>query len=78
MSMPGIMFAFIYWWFLFLQVNVNLAGLPALVLPCGFIENGPTGLPVGLQMIGAAFNEVLSFLINYTELHVDEASLCIL
>ncbi|AES70170.1 putative glutaminyl-tRNA synthase (glutamine-hydrolyzing) [Medicago truncatula] len=40
-----------------MTVNVNLAGLPALVLPCGFIENGPTGLPVGLQMIGAAFNE---------------------
>ncbi|XP_065850991.1 glutamyl-tRNA(Gln) amidotransferase subunit A, chloroplastic/mitochondrial [Euphorbia lathyris] len=36
-----------------MTVNVNLAGLPALVLPCGFVE----GLPVGLQMIGAAFDE---------------------
>ncbi|XP_059663306.1 glutamyl-tRNA(Gln) amidotransferase subunit A, chloroplastic/mitochondrial isoform X7 [Cornus florida] len=43
-----------------LQVNVNLAGLPALVLPCGFVEGGSTGLPVGFQMIGAAFDEVLS------------------
>ncbi|CAK8565512.1 unnamed protein product [Lathyrus sativus] len=40
-----------------MTVNVNLAGLPALVLPCGFIENGTAGLPVGLQMIGAAFDE---------------------
>lgn len=38
-----------------LQVNVNLAGLPALVIPCGFVEGGPVGLPMGLQMIGAAF-----------------------
>lgn len=38
---------------------MNLAGLPALVLPCGFVEGGPAGLPVGLQMIGAAFDEVL-------------------
>lgn len=40
-----------------MTVNVNLAGLPALVLPCGFVEGGPVGLPVGLQMIGAAFDE---------------------
>ncbi|XP_021738333.1 glutamyl-tRNA(Gln) amidotransferase subunit A, chloroplastic/mitochondrial-like [Chenopodium quinoa] len=40
-----------------MTVNVNLAGLPALVLPCGFSEAGPANLPVGLQMIGAAFDE---------------------
>jgi aspartyl-tRNA(Asn)/glutamyl-tRNA(Gln) amidotransferase subunit A len=31
----------------------NLAGLPALVLPCGFAEN----LPVALQVAGPAFSE---------------------
>ena len=31
----------------------NLAGLPALVLPCGFAEN----LPVALQMVGVPFSE---------------------
>ncbi|KAF3444943.1 hypothetical protein FNV43_RR14636 [Rhamnella rubrinervis] len=40
-----------------MTVNVNLAGLPALVLPCGFVEGGSAGLPVGLQMIGAPFDE---------------------
>ncbi|KAM7497676.1 hypothetical protein LguiA_022090 [Lonicera macranthoides] len=45
-----------------MTVNVNLAGLPALVLPCGFVEGGTAGLPVGFQMIGAAFDEPLSLL----------------
>lgn len=45
--------------YLSMQVNVNLAGLPALVLPCGFVKEGSSHLPVGLQMIGAAFNEVV-------------------
>ena len=33
------------------------------ILPCGFVEGGVAGLPVGLQMIGAAFDEVLKILI---------------
>ncbi|KAG2308106.1 hypothetical protein Bca52824_027854 [Brassica carinata] len=38
-------------------VNVNLVGLPAIVLPYGLVEGGLSGLPVGPQMIGAAFDE---------------------
>ncbi|KAI3730382.1 hypothetical protein L1987_61552 [Smallanthus sonchifolius] len=40
-----------------MTVNVNLAGLPALVLPCGFVKESSSSLPVGFQMIGAAFDE---------------------
>ena len=38
----------------------NLAGLPALVLPCGFADN----LPVALQVVGAPFAENLLFAIG--------------
>jgi len=35
-------------------VTANLAGLPGLSLPCGF---DGSGLPIGLQLIGPAFEE---------------------
>ncbi|GHB92326.1 Asp-tRNA(Asn)/Glu-tRNA(Gln) amidotransferase subunit GatA [Cerasicoccus arenae] len=35
-------------------INVNLAGLPGVSVPCGFTS---TGLPIGLQIIGKAFEE---------------------
>jgi len=34
--------------------SVNLAGLPAAALPCGFDKQG---LPIGFQLIGSAFSE---------------------
>lgn len=45
-------------------INVNLAGLPGISVPCGFSD---AGLPVGLQMIGKAFDErnLLSFAASY-------------
>ncbi|HLG69303.1 MAG TPA: Asp-tRNA(Asn)/Glu-tRNA(Gln) amidotransferase subunit GatA [Chloroflexota bacterium] len=36
-----------------LTIPVNMAGLPGMSIPCGFSE----GLPVGLQIIGKAFDE---------------------
>jgi len=35
-------------------ISVNLAGVPALSMPCGF---SPEGLPIGLQLIGKTFDE---------------------
>ena len=43
-----------------LTINVNLAGLPGISVPCGFASDG---MPVGLQMIGRAFDE--SNLLSY-------------
>ncbi|KAL6755017.1 glutamyl tRNA amidotransferase, subunit A [Haematococcus lacustris] len=39
-------------------VNINLAGLPALSLPVGFVQQASgTQLPVGLQIVGRSFDE---------------------
>ncbi len=35
-------------------INVNLAGLPGISLPCGFTRSG---LPIGMQLIGKHFEE---------------------
>ena len=35
-------------------VSVNLAGIPAVNVPCGF---GKNGMPIGMQLIGKAFSE---------------------
>lgn len=35
-------------------ININLAGIPGLSMPCAFSKNG---LPIGLQILGAHFGE---------------------
>jgi aspartyl-tRNA(Asn)/glutamyl-tRNA(Gln) amidotransferase subunit A len=35
-------------------ISVNLAGLPGIVVPCGFDD---AGLPIGLQIVGPPFGE---------------------
>ena len=43
-------------------VPVNIAGLPALSVPCGETKNG---LPIGMQIIGKAFSEKELYKIGY-------------
>ncbi len=49
-------------------VPVNLAGVPALSVPCGL--GAESGLPVGLQLIGAAFQEAKILNVAW---HVEQA-----
>jgi len=44
-------------------VSVNIAGLPGLVVPCGFDSNG---LPIGLQLIGKPFDESTLLRVGFT------------
>jgi aspartyl-tRNA(Asn)/glutamyl-tRNA(Gln) amidotransferase subunit A len=44
-------------------ISVNLAGIPALAIPCGFTGEG---LPIGLQLIAAPFAEETLFRVAYT------------
>jgi len=45
-----------------LTISANLAGLPALSLPCGFDQ---AGLPVGMQIIGKHFDETTLLRLGY-------------
>ena len=58
-------------------ISINLAGLPALSLPCGFDSEG---LPIGLQIIGRHFDESKLLRVAYayeqaTEWHKRKAEL---
>ncbi len=44
-------------------VSVNIAGLPGLVVPCG---HDSSNLPIGLQLIGKAFDESTLLRVGYT------------
>lgn len=44
-----------------LTIPVNLAGLPGLSVPCGFVND----LPVGLQIIGKPFDEMTVLRVGY-------------
>jgi aspartyl-tRNA(Asn)/glutamyl-tRNA(Gln) amidotransferase subunit A len=43
-------------------VPVNIAGLPAVSVPCGYDRNG---LPIGMQLIGNVFNEDIVLNVAY-------------
>jgi aspartyl-tRNA(Asn)/glutamyl-tRNA(Gln) amidotransferase subunit A len=39
------------------SIAANLAGLPGISIPCGFVQEGAAQLPVGLQLVGPHFGE---------------------
>jgi len=43
-------------------ISANLAGIPAISIPCGFTKKG---LPVGLQILAKPFNEEMLFRVAY-------------
>ncbi len=49
-------------------ISINLAGLPALSLPCGFDADG---MPIGMQIIGKRFDEAAILQVGY---HYEQAS----
>ena len=44
-------------------ISANLSGVPGISIPCGFSKNN---LPIGLQIMGKAFDEEMLFRIAYT------------
>jgi len=44
-------------------IPANLAGIPAISVPCGFSQSG---LPIGLQLMGKAFDEEMLLRVSYT------------
>ena len=52
-------------------VSANLAGLPAISVPCGTVDRKGKQLPVGMQIIGNLYRDydVLEVAEWYNELH---------
>lgn len=48
-----------------LTVTANLAGIPGLALPAGFINSEHVELPVGMQILGPQFSEELLFQVGW-------------
>ncbi len=46
-------------------ISANLAGIPAISLPCGFDESKGRPLPVGLQFLGKPFDEGTLFQVSH-------------
>jgi len=46
-------------------IGANLAGLPAISIPCGFVKEGGRDLPVGLQLVGPHFAESLLLSVSH-------------
>lgn len=44
-------------------ISANLAGIPAISLPCGFTKNK---LPIGMQLLAKAFDEEMLFRVAHT------------
>jgi aspartyl-tRNA(Asn)/glutamyl-tRNA(Gln) amidotransferase subunit A len=60
-----------------LTIPVNLAGIPAISLPCGFSREG---LPIGLQIMGKHFDEGMLLRVAYafeqnTDFHLKKPKL---
>jgi aspartyl-tRNA(Asn)/glutamyl-tRNA(Gln) amidotransferase subunit A len=47
-------------------ISVNLAGLPAISVPCGFVKKDKNNLPVGMQIIAPHLREDLLIKVAYT------------
>ena len=59
-----------------LTVPVNIAGVPGMSLPCGFVE----AMPVGLQLIAGRFREATLLQVaaayqSVTKFHLEEPAL---
>ena len=45
-------------------VPINIAGIPAISVPCGFVEEGGSKLPLGIQFVAPDFGEESLFSIG--------------